>query len=137
MSDKKIRVDKWLWAVRIFKSRTKATEACKKGHVKSGESKLKAASLITAGDRVNIFKGGYNLEFKVNKIISKRVSATLAQPCYDNLTPLEELNKFKDWFIGKASPERRQPGTGRPTKKERRELEHYKDEIFLDDWFDD
>ena len=137
MSDKKIRVDKWLWAVRIFKSRTKATEACKKGNVKMGESKLKAASLITSGDRINIFKGGYNLEFKVNKIIGKRVSASLAQPCYDNLTPVEELNKFKDWFIGKASPERRIPGTGRPTKKERRELEHYKDEIFLDDWFDD
>ncbi|NBU51657.1 MAG: RNA-binding S4 domain-containing protein [Chitinophagia bacterium] len=137
MSDKKIRVDKWLWAVRIFKSRTKATEACKKGHVKMGESKLKAANLITSGDRINIFKGGYKLEFKVNKIIGKRVSASLAQPCYDNLTPVEELNKFKDWFIGKASPERRIPGTGRPTKKERRELEHYKDEIFLDDWFDD
>ena len=137
MTDKKIRVDKWLWAVRIFKSRTKATEACKKGHVKMGESKLKAANLITSGDRINIFKGGYKLEFKVNKIIGKRVSASLAQPCYDNLTPVEELNKFKDWFIGKASPERRIPGTGRPTKKERRELEHYKDEIFLDDWFDD
>lgn len=137
MSDKKIRVDKWMWAVRIFKSRTKATDACKKGHVKMGESKLKAASLVSVGDKISIFKGGYNLEFKVNKVIGKRVSATLAQPCYDNLTPIEELNKFKNWFIGKAAPERRMPGTGRPTKKERRELEHFKDEIFLDDWFDD
>lgn len=102
-----------------------------------GESKLKASSLISTGDRICIFKGGYHLEFRINKIISKRVSATLAQPCYDNLTPVEELNKFKNWFIGKASPERRLPGTGRPTKKERRELEHFKDEIFLDDWFED
>lgn len=136
MPSEKMRIDRWLWAVRIFKSRTKATTACKKGNVKSGDNKLKPSSLITVGDKVELHKDGYNLIFLVNQLIPKRVSATLAEPCYDNLTPIEELNKFKDWFIGKSPAERREKGAGRPTKRERREIDQYKDEIYLDDWFD-
>ena len=132
-----MRVDRWLWAVRIFKSRTKATNACKKGNVKSGDNKLKASSLISEGDTLSIHKDGFNLQFHIKKLIPKRVSAVLAAPCYDNLTPEAELNKFKDWFIGKAPAEHREKGAGRPTKRERREIDQYKDEVFLDDWFDD
>ena len=136
MSDNKMRVDRWLWAVRIFKSRTKATNACKRGNVKSEGGKLKPSSLISPGDIVYLHKDNFNLSYKIVKLIPKRVSATLAEPCYINLTPEEELHKFKDWFIGKAPAERREKGAGRPTKRERRDLEQYKDEIYLDDWFD-
>jgi len=136
MPSDRMRVDKWLWCVRIFKSRTKATDACKKGHVKFGENKLKASSLIKAGDTISLRKDGFNLEFKINAIIPKRVSFLLAAPCYENITPEDELNKFKDWFIGKAPAERREKGMGRPTKRERREIDSFKDEIYLDEWFD-
>ncbi len=75
--------------------------------------------------------------FLIKELIPKRVSATLAEPCYDNITPLEELNKFKNWFMGKGPAERRDKGLGRPTKRERRDIDGFKDEVFLDDWFDD
>ena len=131
-----MRVDRWLWAVRIFKSRTKATDACKKGHIKIEDNKLKPSSLISPGNNIIILKDGFKLDYLVKELIPKRVSATLAEPCYENLTPLEELNKFRDWFKGKGPSERRQRGAGRPTKKERREIDQFKDEIFLDEWFD-
>ena len=137
MPNEKMRIDKWLWNVRIFKSRTKATNACKKGAVKIGDLRLKPSSLIGPGDKIDVRKDGFELEFLIKELIPKRVSATLAQPCYDNLTPLEELNKFRNWFIGKAPAERREKGSGRPTKRDRREIDEYKEEIFLDDWFDD
>lgn len=131
-----MRVDRWLWAVRIFKSRTKATAACKKGRIRLGEVILKPSSLIQVDHLLSIRKDGFHLEYFVKKLIPKRVSATLAQPCYDNLTSEEELNKFKNWYIGKAPSERREPGSGRPTKRERREIDEFKDEIYLDAWFD-
>lgn len=67
-----------------------------------GENILKPSSMLRVGDVIDIRKDGFNLTFKAKTLINKRVSATLAQPCYDNMTPEEELNKFKDWFIGKA-----------------------------------
>ncbi len=137
MPNDKMRIDKWLWNVRIFKSRTKATNACKKGAIKIGESRLKPSSLITVNSKIEVRKDGFILEFLIKELIPKRVSATLAEPCYDNITPLEELNKFKNWFMGKAPAERRDKGLGRPTKRERRDIDEFKDEIFLDDWFDD
>jgi len=137
MASTKLRVDKWLWSVRIFKSRSKATAACKNGRIKSGEQTLKPSSLIQAGQKLEIKKDGFNLTFEINKIISKRVSATLAEPCYTNLTPVEELDKFKNWFIGKGRPEIRMKGEGRPTKRERREIDSFKEELYLDDWFED
>jgi len=137
MPNDKMRIDKWLWNVRIFKSRTKATNACKKGAIKIGETRLKPSSLIGTNTKIEVKKDGFILEFLIKELIPKRVSAVLAAPCYENLTPLEELNKFKNWFIGKAPAERREKGQGRPTKRERREIDEYKDEIFLDDWFED
>ncbi len=136
MPSEKMRVDKWLWNVRIFKSRSKATDACKKGRIKIGENTVKPSTLIKIGDKLDVRKDGFFLEFLVNELIPRRVSAALAQPCYDNVTPEEELNKFKDWFVGKAPPERREKGAGRPTKRERREIDDFKEELFLDEWFD-
>lgn len=137
MADKKLRVDKWLWSVRLFKSRSKATDACKSGRVRIGEQIMKPSTLVTPGQIIEVRKDGFNLIFRIDKLISKRVSAVLAAPCYTNLTPEDELNKFKDWFVGKAGAEYREKGEGRPTKKERREIDRFKDDLYLDDWFED
>ena len=126
MALEKVRIDKWLWAVRIFKSRTIATDACKSGKVKMNEVNLKPSYLIQRGDVVQVRKEGFNLTFKVVDLLAKRVGAPQAVLCYENLTPEEELNKFKDWYVGKAASERREKGAGRPTKRERREIDRFK-----------
>ncbi len=123
----KVRIDKWLWSVRIFKSRSISTDACKTNKVKINGEIVKASSAVTRGDLIEVKKNGFNLEYKVVDLIEKRVSATLAEPCYENLTPQEELDKYKDWFVGKAKPEIRERGTGRPTKRERRDIDRFKD----------
>lgn len=130
----KIRVDKWLWSVRIFKSRSMATSACKTGKifldVEGEKEKIKPSYLLRRGSIIHVKKNGFNLTFKVVDLLAKRVSASLAQPCYEDLTTPEELNKYKDWFVGKSRPEFREKGAGRPTKKERRELDEYKGNIY-------
>lgn len=126
----KVRVDKWLWSVRIFKSRTMATDACKSGKVKINGVSIKPSQLIQREEIIEVKKDGFNLTFKVLDLIQKRVGAPIAQKCYVDLTPEEELNKFNEWFVGKAKSEFREKGKGRPTKKERRRIDRFKD-----DWF--
>ena len=126
----KVRVDKWLWSVRIFKSRTIATDACKSGKVKAGGTPVKASQMIQRGDELEVRKNGFNFRYKVIDLIQKRVGAPVAQKCYEDLTPEEELNKYKDWFVGKAAAEKREKGAGRPTKRERREIEQFKKNRF-------
>ena len=132
----KIRIDKWLWTVRIFKTRTLASNACKSGKVKVKEKNAKPSLIVFPGDVIRVSKNGFDLTFKVEKIIKSRVSATIAAPCYEDLTPESELNKYKDWFVGKSQSEGRDKGSGRPTKKDRRELLEYKDETIDYDLFD-
>ena len=127
MSKDKVRVDKWLWSVRIFKSRTIASDACRSGKVKLNEVAIKPSFLIEKDQVLHVRKEGFNMIYKVVDLIDKRVSATLAAPCYENLTSADELNKYKDWYIGKGRPEQRQKGAGRPTKRERREIDRFKD----------
>jgi ribosome-associated heat shock protein Hsp15 len=127
----KVRVDKWLWSVRIFKSRTMAADACKTGKIKVNNKVVKPSATIERNDRLEVKKNGFNFQFKVIDLIQKRVGAPLAQACYEDLTPVEELNKYNDWYIGKGMTERRERGAGRPTKKERRNIEQFKD----DRWF--
>jgi ribosome-associated heat shock protein Hsp15 len=122
MTPQKVRVDKWLWSVRLFKTRTIATDACKAGRVKIGGKTLKPSHIVQLNDTLSVKKESFNLTFKVLGLIEKRVAAPVAQACYENLTPPEEMNKFKDWFI-----ETRDRGTGRPTKRERRDIDDYKD----------
>lgn len=129
----KVRLDKWLWAVRLFKSRTIATDACKAGKIKLNGHSLKPSYLITVGETIEVKKNGFNLIFKVNQLLEKRVSAVLAAPCFDDLTPADELNKYRDWFTGKAGAEFRDRGEGRPTKKDRREIDEFKDMYFDED----
>lgn len=134
----KVRIDKWLWSVRIFKSRTMATDASKSGKVKIGEKSLKPSTLIDIDDIITVRKNGFEFQFQVLKLINKRVSATLAAECYIDLTPEEELNKYQSWFIGKARAEFREKGAGRPTKRERRTIDDFKDEQVTDLYdFDD
>lgn len=130
----KVRVDKWLWSVRIFKSRSMATDACKSGKVKIDEQNIKPSYMLKQGEVLHVRKNGFDLTFLVKELLSKRVSAVLAAPCYEDQTPADELNKYKDWFVGKAASERRERGAGRPTKRERREIEDYKDiQYFLEE----
>ena len=133
----KVRIDKWLWSVRIYKSRTIATDACKGGRVKIKGDSVKPSYLLQPGEVVVVRKDGFDFQYKAVQLIQKRVSAPIAQTCYENLTPEAELNKYKEWFIaGKAPAEKRERGTGRPTKKERREIDVFKDEWFNFDDFD-
>ncbi|GAA5220527.1 RNA-binding S4 domain-containing protein [Membranihabitans marinus] len=120
------RIDKWLWATRIFKSRTQANTATKKGHILLNGDKAKPSSTVKEGDELLVKKNGYNYEFRVEKIIDKRVSATIAVNCYKNITPEDELRKFDTNYIGKGKIETREKGLGRPTKKDRRSLDEFK-----------
>ncbi|MEO0733938.1 MAG: RNA-binding S4 domain-containing protein [Bacteroidota bacterium] len=131
----KVRVDKWLWAVRIFKSRTLAGDTVRQGKVRINAKVVKPSTPVVAGDRVQVQKNGFNLEYEVVKLLEKRVGAPIAATAYVDHTPQEELNKFKDWFIGKAGSEFREKGSGRPTKRERRVIDRFKDEDFYgDEW---
>ena len=126
----KVRIDKYLWSIRIYKSRSIATDAIRDGKVKLNGAIAKASTLVAVGDIMDVHKDGFRMKYKAVVLIDKRVSPVLAKPCYEDLTSVEELNKYKAWFIGKGGPERRERGSGRPTKKERREIEDFKD---LDD----
>lgn len=124
----KVRIDKWLWSVRIFKTRTMAANACKTGKVKIDGVNLKPAYMVQREETIQVKKDGFNLVYKVVDLIEKRVSATLAAPCYENLTPAEELNKFKNWYLGNKPTEIRDKGAGRPTKRDRRMIDKHKDQ---------
>jgi ribosome-associated heat shock protein Hsp15 len=125
------RIDKWLWAVRIFKTRTIAAEACKKGRVKIGDSLVKASHMIKPGDLINVRKAPITYSFKVLQAIEKRVGAKLVHEIMENVTSpkqyeLLEMNKIAG-FVDRAH------GTGRPTKKERRSLEGFTTPEYLDE----
>ncbi len=119
-----MRVDKWLWAVRIYKSRTQATDACKEGRVKSNEITLKPSSPIKVGQVLRVRKKGLTFSYQVVELISKRVSAELAIKAYQNLTPSDILEKFNNnRQLGSSFYSTRPKGMGRPTKKERRQVD--------------
>jgi ribosome-associated heat shock protein Hsp15 len=106
-----------------------AADACKNGRIKLNGNILKPSSNVNRGDVLMVRKDHFNFTFKVVDVIDKRVSAKLAEPCYENQTPPEELNKFKTWFLTGQPNEFRDKGTGRPTKKDRREIDDYKTEF--------
>ena len=123
---KKVRVDKWLWSIRVYKTRTISTTACKKGHVSMGENILKPSFLLVEGDIVTARKEGFNRVYKVINPIEKRVGAKIAIDCFEELTPKEELQKYESWYLAGKGNEYRDKGEGRPTKKNRRELDDFK-----------
>ena len=130
----KVRVDKWLWSVRIFKSRSIASEVVRQGHVKLDGKTLKPSSLVTAGDLVRVRRNGYDMQYEVLRTIEKRVGAPIAVTCYADQTPPEEMTKFDDWKGTGATAGLREKGAGRPTKRERREIDGFRDAATDYDW---
>ena len=125
----KVRIDKWLWSVRLFKSRTIATDACKAGKVRIGEEPVKPSYLLSENEVVLVKKDGFNFQYRALQLIEKRVGAPIAVTCYEDITPETEKNKYKAWFLnGTGTAEIREKGAGRPTKKERREIDSFKEE---------
>lgn len=125
------RIDKWMWAARIFKTRTIAAEACKKGRISINGSQVKPARMVKPGDVVQVRKPPVTYSFNVLQAIEKRVGAKLVPEIMENVTTpdqyeLLEMSKISG-FVDRAR------GTGRPTKKERRDL----DEFFMPEYLDD
>lgn len=119
-----VRVDKWLWAVRVFKTRSMATNACKIGKVKIDSQLLKPSAEVKPGNVVQVNKDHLNLELKVLNTLEKRVGAKLVPEYMEDLTPTEEYNKQE--IARQTNFEYRERGIGRPTKKQRREIEKLK-----------
>ncbi|HHT33726.1 MAG: RNA-binding S4 domain-containing protein [Bacteroidia bacterium] len=128
-----VRIDKWLWAVRIFKTRTVASEACKKGRVLIGETAVKPSRNIRTGEVIQVRKPPVTYSFKVLALSDKRMGAKMVSQFMENVTPQEQYELLELNRIGGFVD--RQRGTGRPTKKERRDLDQFADTI-PDDLFD-
>ncbi len=122
-----VRIDKYLWAIRVFKTRTEATEACSGGKVKIGGVNAKPSKDVRPGDIISVRKGAVNYTFRVIDGLDKRVGAKLVPDYAENLTPEEELQKLRapveTFFVT------RDRGAGRPTKKDRRDIEQLWDTL--------
>lgn len=115
------RVDRWLWAVRVYKTRSAATDACRGGHVRVNGRPAKPATAVKVGDRVEATIGPRRRVLEVVQVIEKRVGAPVAATCVLDHTPPD----LRPVEATGAAP-RRDPGTGRPTKKDRRQLERHR-----------
>ena len=131
------RIDKWLWAARIFKTRSLAADACKNGRVTFNGSTIKPSRMIKEGDTVHVKKSPITYSFKVLKAIEQRVGAKLIPEIHENVTDpkqyeLLEMSRISG-FVDRAR------GTGRPTKKERRALDAFVEPVIfgIDDDFDE
>lgn len=119
-----VRIDKWLWAVRIFKTRNQASAACKGGKVKISGQNVKASRELKQGEEISISLTTFIKTVRVKALLQNRVSAKLVPDFMEDLTPQEEYDKQK---LKKAlNSEYRDRGEGRPTKKERRIIERLK-----------
>lgn len=131
------RIDKWLWAARIFKTRSIAADACKNGRVTMNNVCVKPSRMVKAGEVVSVKKPPVTYSFRILKTIKQRVGAKLIPEIYENVTDpkqyeLLEMSRISG-FVDRAR------GTGRPTKKERRALDAFTDPAMFgfDDDFDD
>lgn len=124
------RIDKYLWAIRVFKTRSEAADACKSGKVKVNEVEAKPSRDVKENDMITVRKGSIYFTYRVIVPIDKRVGAALVPQYAEDLTPDEEREKlnapFETIFM------RRDRGTGRPTKKERRTLDRLLDDLTID-----
>ena len=121
------RIDKWLWAARIFKTRTLAAAACKKGQVSLGGNQLKPSRMVRVGDIIDVKKPPITYSFRILQAIEHRVGAKLIPEILETITSPEqyellEMSKISG-FVDRAR------GTGRPTKKERRALDDFKEDV--------
>lgn len=128
----KLRIDKYLWSIRVFKTRTLATDACKAGRVKKDGSNLKPSYEVKIGDEYQVSKGIEKKVIRVTALLYNRVDAKKAVLHYEDITPEEETYKFKSMFHAPVLV--RDRGAGRPTKKDRREIDNLQQsESFWDD----
>lgn len=115
------RIDKYLWAIRVYKTRSDATDACKGGKIRVNGNDIKPSKTIKPGDVITARKGAVTYSYRVIEPIEKRQGAKLVSQFAENITPQEELDKLRHpvetFFL------RRDPGAGRPTKKDRRQLD--------------
>lgn len=128
------RIDKWLWAARIYKTRTLAADACKNGRITINGAQAKASRTVKAGDEVGVRKSPVTYTFRVLQTIEKRVGAKVLPEVLENITPPEQYEVLEmsriSGFVDRAK------GTGRPTKKDRRALDDFNAPLFLDGDFD-
>ena len=117
------RLDKWLWAARIFKTRTLSAQACRNGKVTVNGALAKASHVVNAGDKIGVRKPPVTFTFEVLMPITQRVGAAKVPQVLRNITSKEQLEFLEMARIGRNAV--RDRGTGRPTKKERREIEDY------------
>lgn len=128
-----VRIDKWLWAVRLFKTRTIAIEACKKGRISIKGIPIKPSRTIKVGDIIEVRRPPVTYSFEVLQLSERRMGAKLVPEYMKDVTAPSQLEILElariSGFEGRAR------GTGRPTKKDRRELEQFSEEYtFFDDW---
>ncbi|ANW19156.1 RNA-binding S4 domain-containing protein [Streptomyces clavuligerus] len=112
-----VRVDSWIWSVRLTKSRSQASTACKAGHVRINGTRVKASQTVKPGDQVRLFHAGRERIVVVTKVIAKRVGAPVAAECYVDNSPPPPSKEFTAPVAVRAR------GMGRPTKRDRREME--------------
>jgi ribosome-associated heat shock protein Hsp15 len=120
-----IRIDKYLWAIRAFKTRTLAADACKGGKVKMDGNAVKSSREVKIGDIIELKVAGVNKVIEVIDLTKNRLKASLAVEKYNDLTPPEEMERVE--LIRQMKTEHRDRGTGRPTKKERRDIDRLKE----------
>ena len=142
MAKSEVRIDKWLWAVRVFKTRTVASDACKKGRVMLGDAIAKPSRTVKVGDVVKVRKPPVTYSFKVLALTENRLGAKLVPEYMENVTPRSELDLLDVVRISGFIDRRK--GLGRPTKREGRELSRFTEQAsdgwdfdFDDDDFDD
>lgn len=135
MEKKEVRIDKWMWAVRLFKSRSIAVEACKKNRVMIKDQPIKPSRMVKVGDVIQIKRIPITYAFEVLDLSEKRMGAKLVPDFMKDVTPASELKVLEQIRISGFVDRAR--GTGRPTKKDRRDLSDFSEEIqdsFFDDW---
>lgn len=134
-----VRIDKWLWAMRVFKTRTIATEACKKGRVMMGGSTVKPSRTIKEGDVIEVRKPPITYTFRVKATTQNRLGAKLVPDYLENLTPQSQYDLLEITKISGFVDRRK--GLGRPTKRDSREMSRFKEDSYADtyflDWEDD
>ena len=128
MAKSEVRIDKWLWAVRIFKTRTVAADACKKGRVMLGDMPAKPARTIKVGDIVKVRKPPVTYSFRVLALTENRLGAKLVPEYMENITPKSELDLLEVVKISGFIDRRK--GLGRPTKREGRELQRFTEQAY-------
>ena len=120
-----VRIDKWLWAVRICKTRPIATELCQRQRVSIDDQPVKPSRHVLTGQVIVVRKEGLSWQYRVLKVIDKRVGAEIAKECCADITPQEDKDRLA---LAKSSwVPRREKGEGRPTKKDRRAIDRLRE----------